>query len=290
MEQEFNRQKLAENIMALMKQKKLKIGEVEQQIGISTGYLSKMLKKDTDAAPSTDIIWKLAKVLGVSTDMLIEGDFTKVMDNIHYLANFFTKLKIMTDGNELEWKSIPISKINECLLRGEPIYPIILEHPQSKEEIEIPSLPIFRMGNEVSLSGYGQYHIGTKGIAVDAAWITGSGFYTRFNQKTDVYIFPMGCSFTVDEDGNSVDTEYYDVYFGLQFPPDDFDGSYTLQEEEYHYGYEQVCSTFTNEALPLQTVIQTLYQSIAAHEYDLRITSNVRHYIDTFMNPDGEGR
>ena len=65
---EFSRQKLAENIMALMQQKKLKIGEVEQQIGISTGYLSKMLKKETDAAPSTDIIWKLSKVLGVSTD------------------------------------------------------------------------------------------------------------------------------------------------------------------------------------------------------------------------------
>ena len=32
---EFSRQKLAENIMALIQQKKLRIGEVEQQIGIA---------------------------------------------------------------------------------------------------------------------------------------------------------------------------------------------------------------------------------------------------------------
>lgn len=89
MDLEFSRQKLAENITALMQQKKLRIGEVEQQIGISTGYLSKMLKKETDAAPSTYIIWKFSKVLGVSTDMLIEGDFSQATDNLQCANSCF---------------------------------------------------------------------------------------------------------------------------------------------------------------------------------------------------------
>lgn len=123
---EFSRQKLAENIMALIQQKKLRIGEVEQQIGISTGYLTKMLKKETDSAPSTDIIWRLSKVLGVSTDMLIEGDFSKATDNLQYMRKFLYRLQSLTDTNELEWDRISISDVNEALRSESPSLPIIV--------------------------------------------------------------------------------------------------------------------------------------------------------------------
>ena len=108
MDSEFSRQRLVENISTLMQQQKLKVGEVEQRIGISTGYLSKMLKKDTVSAPSADTIWKLAKVFGVSTDMLIEGDFSGSNENIQYLRSFFSKLKSKTISDEIEWEAITI--------------------------------------------------------------------------------------------------------------------------------------------------------------------------------------
>ena len=40
---EFDRARLMNNINTLIKDKKIKIGELENSIGISTGYLSKIL-------------------------------------------------------------------------------------------------------------------------------------------------------------------------------------------------------------------------------------------------------
>ena len=40
----FNRQQLVENINNLIQQKNMKVGEVEQAIGISTGYISRLSK------------------------------------------------------------------------------------------------------------------------------------------------------------------------------------------------------------------------------------------------------
>ena len=55
---EFNRQKLMENVNELIKEKGLKVGEVESAIGVSTGYISRLTKKETDTAPSADSAYK----------------------------------------------------------------------------------------------------------------------------------------------------------------------------------------------------------------------------------------
>ena len=116
---EFNRQKLMENVNELIKEKGLKVGEVESAIGVSTGYISRLTKKETDTAPSADIVWKLAKYLGVSTDMLIEGDFSKATHNLQYMRNFVLKLKAMTDLNKLEWDTITIQDVDKALQNEE---------------------------------------------------------------------------------------------------------------------------------------------------------------------------
>lgn len=283
MELEFSRQKLAENISALMQQKKLKIGEVEQKIGISTGYLSKMLKKETDAAPSTDIIWKLSKVLGVSTDMLIEGDFSKATDNLQYMGNFFTRLKVMTDANELEWDRISIREINNALINGDVSLPII--KTMDKSTNAVAESPSFYQGREVSATIHGNRKIYSEGVDADPTWVTNTGFKTRFNTDTDIYIFPMCCSLRVNEEGDFEEIEYFDIYFGSVRLRDDFDGGYQPDEDDYRYEYDPVCNTF-NVAQDLSGIVTALYQSILRHEYDLKINHNVRDAISRFMNPD----
>ena len=196
---EFSRQKLAENIMALIQQKKLRIGEVEQQIGISTGYLTKMLKKETDSAPSTDIIWRLSKVLGVSTDMLIEGDFSKATDNLQYMRKFLYRLQSLTDTNELEWDRISISDVNEALRSESPSLPIIVTMDKATNA---EAKTTYYQGNEVSASIHGKNKIHSVGVDAEPAWVTNSGFMTNLGNGTDVYIFPMCCSVRVDEEGN----------------------------------------------------------------------------------------
>ena len=284
MEMEFSRQKLVDNIANLMQQKKLKVGEVEQEIGISTGYLSKMLKKETEAAPSTDIIWKLAKVLGVSTDMLIEGDFSQATDNLQYVGNFLTRLKVMTDANDLEWSRISISDINDALRSEHPDLPII-RTADTTEEV-VASVPVYYEGREVSASARGKNRIHSHGIDADPTWVTNTGFRVCFDGATDIYIFPMCCQIRIDEEGNTEEVEYFDFYFGHDQAPADYTGGYELPDDAYEYVYEPLCNTF-NVAQSLSGVARALYQSIARHEYDLKISNNVRSTIYRFMNPPG---
>lgn len=280
---EFSRQKLAENITTLMQQKKLKIGEVEQQIGISTGYLSKMLKKETDAAPSTDIIWKLSKVLGVSTDMLIEGDFSKATDNLQYMRKFLYRLQSLTDTNELEWDRISISDVNEALRSESPSLPIIVSMDKATNA---EAKTTFYQGNEVSASIHGKNKIHSVGVDAEPAWVTNSGFTTSLGNGTDVYIFPMCCSVRVDEEGNYEDVDYFDIYFGSWRIMDGYEhcGDH-LPEEAYVRHFEPVCNTF-NTAQNLSGEVAALYQSILRHEYDLKISSSVRDTIARFLSPD----
>ena len=279
---EFSRQKLAENIMTLIQQKKLRIGEVEQQIGISTGYLTKMLKKETDAAPSTDIIWKLAKVLGVSTDMLIEGDFSKATDNLQYMRKFLYRLQSLTDTNELEWDRISISDVNEALRSESPSLPIIVTMDKATNA---EAKTTYYQGNEVSASIHGKNKIHSVGVDAEPAWVTNSGFMTNLGNGTDVYIFPMCCSVRVDEEGNYEDVDYFDIYFGDWRIPDGSESCINVLEEGYVRHFEPVCNTF-NTAQDLSGEVTALYQSILRHEYDLKISSSVRDTIERFMNPD----
>lgn len=279
---EFSRQKLAENIMALIQQKKLRIGEVEQQIGISTGYLTKMLKKETDSAPSTDIIWRLSKVLGVSTDMLIEGDFSKATDNLQYMRKFLYRLQSLTDTNELEWDRISISDVNEALRSESPSLPIIVTMDKATNA---EAKTTYYQGNEVSASIHGKNKIHSVGVDAEPAWVTNSGFMTNLGNGTDVYIFPMCCSVRVDEEGNYEDVDYFDIYFGSWRIPDGYENCDNVPDEAYVRRFEPVCNTF-NTAQNLSGEVAALYQSILRHEYDLKISSSVRNTIARFLSPD----
>ena len=279
---EFSRQKLAENIMALIQQKKLRLGEVEQQIGISTGYLTKMLKKETDSAPSTDIIWRLSKVLGVSTDMLIEGDFSKATDNLQYMRKFLYRLQSLTDTNELEWDRISISDVNEALRSKSPSLPIIVTMDKATNA---EAKTTYYQGNEVSASIHGKNKIHSVGVDAEPAWVTNSGFMTNLGNGTDVYIFPMCCSVRVDEEGNYEDVDYFDIYFGSWRIPDGYENCDNVPDEAYVRHFEPVCNTF-NTAQNLSGEVAALYQSILRHDYDLKISSSVRNTIARFLSPD----
>lgn len=100
---EFDRSRLMNNITTLIKEKNIKIGELENSVGISTGYLSKMAKPENESMPGIDLIWKLAEKLGVSVDMLVGGDFSKSNDNLFYLVKFLHELKLETDVHEITW-------------------------------------------------------------------------------------------------------------------------------------------------------------------------------------------
>lgn len=101
---EFNRNRLMSNITTLIKEKNIKIGELENSIGISTGYLSKMAKPENESMPGIDLIYKLSQKLDVSVEALVNGDFNESNDNLLFLIKFLHFLQQDTDLHEIEWE------------------------------------------------------------------------------------------------------------------------------------------------------------------------------------------
>ena len=64
---EFDRSRLMNNITTLIKEKNIKIGELENSVGISTGYLSKMAKPENESMPGIDL--KFLHELKLETDV-----------------------------------------------------------------------------------------------------------------------------------------------------------------------------------------------------------------------------
>lgn len=121
----FDRMRLMNNINTLIKDKNIKIGELENSIGISTGYLSKMSKAENESMPGIDLIWKLAQKLGTSIDMLVGGDFERSNDNLFQLIRLLDKMKKDTEMHNIEWKRIP-KEFYKKVKSGEERHPLFV--------------------------------------------------------------------------------------------------------------------------------------------------------------------
>lgn len=53
--EEFDIQRLMDNINSIIQQKNIKIGEMESDIGVSPGYISRLTKKGNGAATSMSL-------------------------------------------------------------------------------------------------------------------------------------------------------------------------------------------------------------------------------------------
>lgn len=84
---------------------------------------------------------------------MIEGNLSKVKDNLQFMGRFINALKDKTDANKLEWESIRIEDINEKLREpGSIDFPIIGER---KDESEIKQMCTYEyQGNICSDMAY----------------------------------------------------------------------------------------------------------------------------------------
>ena len=57
MMEDFNRQTVIKNLMTLVQNSGMKVGDVEKKLGVSAGYLSRLSKKENESALSAEFIW-----------------------------------------------------------------------------------------------------------------------------------------------------------------------------------------------------------------------------------------
>lgn len=288
---EFNKQRLLDNIDALIKQKNLKIGEVEKAVGLSTGYFSRMRKNETsDSAPSVDWIWRLAQYFDVSIEMLLGGDFSNATDNVQYLNRFLKKLIDSTDANKFEWTSISVSDIQKALVEGNTkAYPVISAKPiPDTKDKDYPiyhgdvynytscESKIAEIDDGGILGAYGQY-------------VHGPAYFAPFTNGNTIYLF----RFTEDvasvsdyKDAKEIKPQtLYSLFLGYYVAINDPGDEQFIDPDdlEYELKFELVCASSNNEEL--KPALEMLYQSIHRHDHDIKIDSNTRSAIDEFMNP-----
>ena len=270
MAKEFDRQKFLANIRALIRQRGMKIGELESNVDLSAGYLSRLERDDNKAIPSVDVVWKIANELGVNIELLIEGNFDHSTENIEYIRRFVQSLFDRTVGGELEWSSNNIGSINRALEGKEEC--AIVEHAPDGEYFEPSSGDMYQYGVDTGSQMRSRlFRIRSLTRPTSEVIAADSCFHVQIGNNQVLHLFKFTeVMFDDDPDlgGTLQAIDYYE-----------------LAIEEIIYDHEElspVCNTLWNTA-SLKPDIEKLYQELKEHEYDLRIDKRVRGIIDAFM-------
>ena len=102
---EFDNSILIRNINHYLKNLNLRMGEFEQLIGVSAGYISRTVKEKSAKKLSIDVVWKIAKLFGVDIRTLLEVDMMVPNSNAEMISKFLTKLCIQTKQNAITWEN-----------------------------------------------------------------------------------------------------------------------------------------------------------------------------------------
>ena len=94
---------LIRNIGTLLRRHGLRLGDLENALGISTGYISRTSKPGSGKKMSIDIVWKIAALFNVSMQSLIESDLNMPSTNTALVLRFISKLLKQTSDEEIVW-------------------------------------------------------------------------------------------------------------------------------------------------------------------------------------------
>ena len=100
---DFDNSILVSNITHLAKSNDIRLGELEKMLGISTGYISRTAKENTNKRLSIDVVWKLSQFFNVSIDELVSHDLRLPSETTALLCRFIAKLSSQTMMDEIEW-------------------------------------------------------------------------------------------------------------------------------------------------------------------------------------------
>lgn len=101
---DFDNSQLIRNIGTLLRKHGLRMGDLENALGISTGYISRTSKPGSSKKMSIDIVWKIARLFDVGLQSLIESDLSAPSTNTNLVLRFISKLLKQTGEEEIVWE------------------------------------------------------------------------------------------------------------------------------------------------------------------------------------------
>ena len=141
----YEKDRFINNVYALVKKRKLKIGELEVACGVSTGYFARLRQGGKEAAPAANLLMAFADYLSVSVDALLSLDFTRATELDQKLLNYIEKLRSDTESRRLCWQRDPVGCGNPVPLNpdGTSAHPLFInkEALSTGEDPEEDGLP-----------------------------------------------------------------------------------------------------------------------------------------------------
>ena len=126
MKKQYDKNRLVNNIEYLLKRRNVKVGDLENQCGVSTGYISRLKNNDNnDTSPSAEVLLRLSIVLNVSLTSLLYSDYEKMTETELFLQSFLADMINKTESNKVLWDRFSQYSIyNETYGDGETPLPI----------------------------------------------------------------------------------------------------------------------------------------------------------------------
>ena len=102
----INKSRIGENINALAKYYGFKIKDIEEEAGVSQGYISRLSNKNSkDSNPVIDLLMIASEKFHVTIDSLIYLDFMKITDPSKMRVQCFIEAILsLTDKGQLTWE------------------------------------------------------------------------------------------------------------------------------------------------------------------------------------------
>ncbi len=107
---DFDKSVLISNISSLLKEHGIKIGELEEILGISAGYISRAANSERKL--SIDVVWKIAQLFNCSLYSLLEIDRSNLSGRDKFYCAFLEKLIRETEDQSIEWEKELAEKLN----------------------------------------------------------------------------------------------------------------------------------------------------------------------------------
>lgn len=115
----FSKILLGKNIRFLATKKGIKVGDIENEAGVSAGYVSRLANEDNkNSFPIMDLLFLISKKFEVSVNTLLSVDFSSLTPNEILLSQFFDKLSNDTENNALVWELESQATLDNCRQNG----------------------------------------------------------------------------------------------------------------------------------------------------------------------------
>ena len=291
MKEEFNRQNVIDNIMLLVQNSQMKVGEIEKKLGLSAGYLSRLSRKDNDSSLSVELLWKISRLFDVSMNTLVNGCIREEDKMVSYMRKFIAKLNAKTGSGEMIWHPITIKRINDMLMDNSRVaFPVSYYHKAGfpKEPPHVNADPI---QVDYALSCYGEMKVVSaayEGIMVNPQ---DTVYFTTIEDNQGPKSLYLACYCTECETGA---TEFYELmlvddeeemswwnHIGSDYEP-------MLGKSDIPPYVSEVCNTLVEAWKPISNEVKDLFYTVKSHEYDIQLPMNVKSTINQFLadNPE----